>query len=137
MVRALGDGASGHLLAIEPDECRRLLSDAVVGRLSWGSAQGLVTLPVAYGVHSDGRIGVRTSDRGILAELAQPTAVAFEADDVDASTLTGWSVLVQGTARAWVGEMPAALVRPWAPGTRTLELQIEPHTWSGRIVSAD
>ena len=40
----------GHLLTIEPDECRRLLGDATVGRVCWQSARGLEVLPVNYGL---------------------------------------------------------------------------------------
>jgi len=132
-----GPLTGGHLLIVEPDECRRLLRDAVIGRVGWQSSQGLVLLPVGYGVHDDGRIGLRVGAVGILTELSGPTEVVFEVDDIDNDTLTGWSVLVRGTARSWVGEFPAGLCRAWAPGTRDLTLQIVPKTYSGRSVSAD
>lgn len=137
MVPGSVDPAAGHLLSVDPDECRSLLRETVVGRVSWRSTVGLVTLPVTYGVHHDGRIAFRVAETGLLAELALGAEVAFEADDLDAETLTGWSVLVQGEAARWAGDFPAGLRRPWAPGQRTLAIQISPSTYSGRSVSAD
>lgn len=96
-----------------------------------------MSLPVAYGVHHDGRIGFLTGETGLLSELMRPTEVAFQVDDLDGETLTGWSVLVNGTAQEWQGEFPQGLCRPWAPGTRTLAVELNPHRLSGRSVSAD
>ncbi len=139
MGQGTGDATPGHLWAIAPDECRRLLADAGVGRVCWQADPGLTALPVAFGVHDDGRLGFRAADGSILAGLAagEPIPVAFQVDDLDAETLTGWSVLVRGTAAAWPGEFPPGLCRPWAPGERTTGVQITPHTYSGRIVSGD
>ena len=33
---------------------------------------------------------------GFVSELAQPTWVAFEVDELDQQTRSGWSVVVQG-----------------------------------------
>ena len=128
----------GHFLTVEPEECRRLLCDAAIGRVSWSSSVGLVTLPVTYDVHADGRLGFHVAPGGLLAELAAaPVEVAFEVDDIDNETRTGWSVLVRGTADAWQGDPPEPPGRAWAPGRRDLMLQITPHAYSGRSVSAD
>lgn len=137
MGRGVGESMAGHLWVIDPDECRRLLSDAVVGRVCWSAREGLTALPVAYGVHEDGRLAFRVAGGSVLGELAEPIEVAFQVDDLEADTLTGWSVLVRGTAEAWRGEFPDALCRPWAPGERTNGIQITPHSYSGRIVSGD
>ena len=61
--------------------------------------------------------------------------VAFQVDDLDGQTATGWSVLVQGTTGPWAGEVP--VLSPWAPGRREVAVAIEPTSWSGRSVSAD
>ncbi len=140
MEHGQGDAATGHLWAIEADECRRLLADAGVGRVVWQAPPGLTALPVAYGVHDDGRLGFRAAAGTVLAHLASaaaPVPVAFEVDDLDAATLTGWSVLVRGTAQAWRGDFPPGLSRPWAPGERTVGVQITPHSYTGRSVSGD
>lgn len=127
----------GHFTVVEIEDCRQLLGDASIGRVTWNSVEGLQTLPVAYGVGTDGRIGFRVSPTSILAELAVSSGVLFEVDDVDAVTATGWSVLVRGRSAAWVGEFPDGMARPWAPGDRPLALQITPESYSGRSVSAD
>ena len=64
-----------------------------------------------------------------------PRAVAFQVDDLDGQTATGWSVLVPGRTGPWSGEVP--VISPWAPGRREVAVAIEPTSWSGRSVSAD
>ncbi len=111
------------------------MGDAVVGRVSWVSEDGrLQVLPVNYGLVDD-RIVFRVAQGTILEELATPRAVAFQVDDLDGQTATGWSVLVQGRTGPWSGEVP--VISPWAPGRREVAVAIEPTSWSGRSVSAD
>lgn len=111
------------------------MGDAVVGRVSWVSEDGrLQVLPVNYGLVDD-RIVFRVAQGTVLEELATPRAVAFQVDDLDGQTATGWSVLVQGTTGPWAGEVP--VLSPWAPGRREVAVAIEPTSWSGRSVSAD
>ena len=125
----------GYFVTIDPDECRRLLGDASVGRVSWASkADGIQVLPVTYGLIGD-TIVFRVAEGSILEELTQPVEVAFQVDDLDGETATGWAVLVHGTAGAWSGEVPVR--RPWAPGRRELAVGIQATRWSGRSVSAD
>ena len=93
-------------------------------------------LPVSY-VSSAGLIYFRTNPDTVMGELAGPVAVAFEVDDIDVSTATGWSVLVQGVARAH-DDSTSDLRIPdaWAPGERILTVVITPSACSGRAVSA-
>jgi hypothetical protein len=65
--------------------------------------------------------------------------VAFEVDDIDESTGTGWSVVVTGHAHTTA---PSALARstacdeaepqPWAPGPRSSLIRISPDRITGR-----
>ena len=126
----------GHFLTIEPDECRRLLADAHVGRVCWVSSAGLQVLPVNYGL-AEGAIVFRASPRSLLAELVQPADVVFQVDDLDDTTATGWSVLVHGRTVQFTGDVAAVVPQPWAPGDRTVGLAIIPSTLSGRSVVAD
>ncbi len=122
-------------------ECLSLLRGQSIGRVGWTSAEGPQILPVSY-VLADGVIIFRTSPYGVLAELREATPVAFEVDEFDVATRTGWSVLVQGTARAagnpdelegrWLADEPL----PWATGVRNLYLLITPEHVSGRALSA-
>lgn len=125
----------GYFETIDADECRRLIGDADVGRVAWVSPTGgLQVLPVNYALLGD-VIVFRVAHGSVLEELSHPVAVAFQVDDLDASTATGWAVLVQGESRAWDGEVPVA--QPWAPGRREVAVAIEARSWSGRSVSAE
>ena len=98
--------------------------------------KGLQVLPVSY-VSSAGLIYFRTNPDTVMGELAGPVAVAFEVDDIDVTTATGWSVLVQGVARAHddtAGDL--RVPEAWAPGDRALTVVITPSACSGRSVSA-
>jgi nitroimidazol reductase NimA-like FMN-containing flavoprotein (pyridoxamine 5'-phosphate oxidase superfamily) len=127
---------TGHFTRLSGDECGHLLRGHSVGRVSWVSANGLEVLPVSY-LANGGRIFFRTSPDSVMGELAGPIEVAFEVDDIDVSTATGWSVLVKGEARAYddtTGDLQVP--EAWAPGTRALTVVITPSVWSGRAVSA-
>lgn len=124
-------------MTIDPDECRRLLAAAVVGRVAWVSrAAGLQVLPVNYAL-ADGRIVFTVAQESVLSELSQPVDVAFQVDDLDPTTATGWSILVQGRTVAFDGDAVSLRALPWAPGSREVAVAIEPGSVSGRSVSAD
>ena len=111
------------------------MADAVVGRVSWVSPRnGIQILPVNYALVGD-LIVFRVATGSLLEELAEPVDVAFQVDDLDRETGTGWAVLVQGVTQAWAGDMPP--VTPWAPGRREVTVAITGSSWSGRSVSAD
>ena len=82
----------------------------------------------------------RTAPDSILAELAQPTSVALEVDELDQQNRSGWSIVMHGRTSA-VSE-PDALddlwasdsLVPWASGNRTLFIRIRPERVSGRVV---
>ena len=120
-------------------ECVRLLESHSVGRVAWQAADGPQILPVTYVFRSD-LAYFRTTPHGILSELVRPTGVALEVDDLDHRTRTGWSVVVQGLARGVAA--PAEVARlwemdnlvPWAPGGRTLFIQITPTRIRGRSI---
>ncbi|WP_300078176.1 pyridoxamine 5'-phosphate oxidase family protein [Propioniciclava sp.] len=124
----------GHLLPITADDCSLLLAERTIGRVAWASSQGMVVLPVTY-VPTDGLIVFRVAEDTLPAELADGHEVAFEVDDIDEETGTGWSVLVRGRARAHEGR-PTELPQPWAPGERPVLVAIEPTAVTGRSVSA-
>lgn len=126
----------GYFVTIEPDECRRLLGEALVGRVSWESSRsGQLVLPVNFALVDD-QVVFTVAKESVLSELSTPTAVAFEVDDLDNSTATGWSVLVQGTTGLYDGDADLRSL-PWAPGVRDVTIAITPTAMSGRAVSAD
>ena len=91
----LADHAGLESLPLEV--CLRLLDSVPVGRVSFYTGGEVVTLPVNHVV--DGQDVVFRAGRGSkLSAAERQDLVAFEADDYDLRTRTGWSVLVKGRA---------------------------------------
>lgn len=121
-------------------ECITRLRSHTIGRVGWNTVDGPQILPVTY-VFRDGQIIFRTAPYGALSELRNVRQVAFEVDEIDVVTRTGWSVLVRGWAKAatnpdelaelWQEPEPS----PWAGGNRTLFITISPEQFSGREIS--
>jgi uncharacterized protein len=120
-------------------ECVDLLESHSIGRVAWQAADGPQVLPVTYAFRG-GVAYFRTSPQGILSELVRATDVALEVDDLDPSRRTGWSVVLHGQARgvaapAEVSQLwEADGLVPWAPGGRSLFVQIRPTRIGGRII---
>jgi nitroimidazol reductase NimA-like FMN-containing flavoprotein (pyridoxamine 5'-phosphate oxidase superfamily) len=130
---------SGKLAELTPDECRRYLDARSVGRVAWTGAAGPTVLPVNFVTVGD-EIWFRTTAHSSFATEIDDLPVAFQVDDVDDFTRSGWSVLVRGTAhisfdatrlpRTWPG------LETWPSGTHALHVVIEPHLVTGRRLLA-
>ena len=85
-------------LEILPFEvCLRLLASVSVGRVGFFADGEMVVLPVNHVI--DGQDPVfRTAQGSKLSAAEGQELVAFEADEYDAQTRSGWSVLVTGRA---------------------------------------
>lgn len=127
---------------IEPldrEECLRLLAGAPVGRVVFTHHALPAVLLVTVAV-DDGDVILRTARGSRLAVAAAGAVVAVEVDDVDVATRTGWSVVATGQAR--VVDDPAdeerldRLLRPWAPGRKSVFLRVPVTVVSGRRVSS-
>jgi hypothetical protein len=75
----------------------------------------------------------------VAKAAAAESVVAFEVDDIDRSSETGWSVVVVGVARliSEAGELLRATqqpIRPFAGGRRDTLVTITPGTITGRRV---
>jgi nitroimidazol reductase NimA-like FMN-containing flavoprotein (pyridoxamine 5'-phosphate oxidase superfamily) len=78
-------------------ECLRLLASVPVGRVAFRADGEVVVLPVNHLV--DGQdIVFRTAAGSKLSAAEKADIVAFEADDFDAQSRSGWSVVVNGQA---------------------------------------
>lgn len=126
--------AKAHNTPLSPDECRRLLSGQDLGRVAWATADGIVVLPVSYALLGE-QIVFRTATGTQLADLVTEQPVAFEIDDLDPETRTGWSVLVQGSSGPGDAEATPH-TEPWAPGNRPVTVTIEPMAYTGRVIAA-
>jgi len=114
-------GAEG-LERLDRDECLRLLASVPVGRLIFTMNALPMVRPVNFALVNE-LVLVRTAADTTVAHKIDGAIVAFEADELDAATYSGWSVTVTGRA-AFVTD-PAAVARyravplvPWAPGIR-------------------
>ncbi len=91
--------------AIDRDGCLRLLAAVAVGRVVFTASAMPAAQPVAFLIDDD-EIVFRAS--GPIG-AARKDVVAFEADDIDPHTLTGWSVL--GVGETYEIRDPARLAR--------------------------
>jgi uncharacterized protein len=127
----------GRLTEMSAAECQDLMGSTSVGRVAFVDEDGPIVLPVNYVLDGD-TVLFRTSPHNTVARHVDSSLVAFEVDEFDDFTQSGWSVLVRGMA-SFVG--PEDLSRderlrpfPWADGVRTLLIRITPVAVSGRRI---
>jgi uncharacterized protein len=126
-----------EVLAVE--ECFRLLETATLGRVGVSSGALPTILPVNF-CFDDGRIFLRTSAGTKLDAATRNAVVAFEVDDIDRMSHTGWSVVVTGVAEeitdaAEVDALQRLPLRRWAPGGDDRLVAIRPQLVSGRRIN--
>jgi uncharacterized protein len=123
---------------LDEDECRRLLAEHPLGRLAIVEFGGPMIFPVNY-VFDQDLVVFRTDPGTKLDAAKERESVAFEVDAADASTRTGWSVVVRGTLADITDPAQLARVRalplyPWAPGEKTRYVRVRPASISGRRI---
>lgn len=118
------------------DECLELLASRPYGRLAYLDAGSPSIVPVNHLVDGS-TVVLRSLDGGKLGAAIFERPVAFELDDLDLTTRTGWSVVVRG--RAEVVEDAEAVeydrwLDSWAvqDGARTTWVRIIADEVSGR-----
>jgi uncharacterized protein len=127
-------------LELTKTECFELLAGQQLGRLAFVDERGPIVLPVNFVVDSH-MVVVRTGEGTKLDIASHGDRVAFEVDQIDAATGTGWSVLVRGEAievtdrleRARLSQLP---LHPLAPGKKSHFVLILPAVITGRRISA-
>ena len=123
--------------ALTPAECLRLLAEHSVGRVAFTERALPAIRPVNYalvGTH----IVLRTQANGLAARL-DGQVVAFEIDDVDPDTESGWSVVATGTARVLrepgeLARLDAVPLVAWAGPSHTTAVWITPGDIQGRRI---
>jgi nitroimidazol reductase NimA-like FMN-containing flavoprotein (pyridoxamine 5'-phosphate oxidase superfamily) len=85
------------LQVLEHDECMQLLASATLGRLAVSAGALPSIVPVNFLLDGD-RILIRTSPGTKLLAALEHAVVAFEVDDFDSFSHSGWSVSVTGMA---------------------------------------
>jgi len=118
-------------------ECLELLQTVQLGRLAVTSSALPSIVPVNFRV-ADDLIVVRTGRGTKLDAATRNAVVAFEADDIDPTDHTGWSVVITGVARrvSNAAEL-SALPQPlrWAPGPGGCTIAISTDVVSGRRIT--
>ncbi|PPJ31023.1 pyridoxamine 5'-phosphate oxidase family protein [Nocardia nova] len=132
------------MVALERAEAMRLLAGIAYGRVVFTRDALPAIRPVNHFVEADGRVVVRTrlTSRLTSAIRADPgVVVAYEADEIDPGTRTGWSVVVTGLARPVADPNRVAryerLLPPWIAAAMDTVVEIEPTIVTGiRLVGA-
>lgn len=131
------------LETLDEARCLELIAGHDVGRIGYTSFSGVVIVPVNYRL-IDQVVWFRSAAHGVLGtDLDTGIAnadylVAFEVDQYDRDSRSGWSVLIQGAAHRISepdGLAAAALVDPWPPGAHDLLIRITPKRVTGRQVT--
>lgn len=136
--RVLATDARTGLEVLPVAECYTLLATQTVGRLAVATSAGLpLVFPVGYVV--DGRAIVFRSATGTKLAAADARPVAFEVDAVDATTHSGWSVVVAGRAQeiragVEIARLEALQLPRWTSGGAPRWMRLQPAAVSGRRI---
>ena len=88
--------------ALTREQCVERLREATVGRIAVTHRALPAIVPVNFTLMGS-RLVFRTEPEGMLARACDGTVVAFEVDEVSPDGMSGWSVLVIGTAELLTG----------------------------------
>jgi nitroimidazol reductase NimA-like FMN-containing flavoprotein (pyridoxamine 5'-phosphate oxidase superfamily) len=124
------------LKVLDEVRCRQLLVTATVGRVGLAVGHVPVVLPVNFRVVRD-RVVFRTAVGTKLDAAADGALVAFEVDDFDAMSHSGWSVVVVGPARGVNDDealeaLEAGSIPRWAKRGDDQVVEIEMNLVTGR-----
>jgi uncharacterized protein len=126
----------GGLALLTEEQCLERLAGRSVGRLAYIPREGVPDIaPVNYVLH--GRdVLVRSGPGPKLQAAERGEVVAFEVDDLDEQSHTGWSVVVSGRARRLTEEEKRRVPTPtpWSQGPRRHVLRIRPQRITGRRI---
>ncbi|MFI6565798.1 pyridoxamine 5'-phosphate oxidase family protein [Streptomyces sp. NPDC050534] len=130
-----------RMVELGRDEALELLGSVQLGRVTF-TDQALPSIRPAKHLVDAGDVIVRThGGSALLGRALRSEVVAYEADEIDSATRTGWSVVVTGTAPRITD--PGALARyqrllmPWIDPEVGQVVRIQPEIVSGyRLVAA-
>ena len=127
----------GALSRLSREECLEHLRSRSVGRLAYVGRAGVPdVVPVNYALLGEDLL-LRSGAGPKLQAAERRDVVAFEVDDIDEDTRTGWSVVAAGRATRLTPDehraLPAgALPEAWATGPRWAVVRIRPTRIEGR-----
>lgn len=137
MSSATSSHAGSTLRDLSRTECVDALSHTRLGRLAVTSGAMPMILPVNYAMEG-ANVVFRTRQGGLLDRTCRNTIVAFEIDEYDEETMTGWSVVVVGVANVlyagdWLRAVELGLSSAGA-GDGALFVKIVPGSVTGRAI---
>ncbi|MEU9190206.1 pyridoxamine 5'-phosphate oxidase family protein [Streptomyces sp. NPDC048484] len=126
---------------LDRQECEDLLAKVPVGRIVYTRQALPAVLPVNFRLDPGGAVLLRTSAASELAHAIDGAIVAFEVDEVDGATHSGWSVVVTGRATVVTDPDEHARLRrvgprSWVPSPKEVFVRIEPELVTGRQLVA-
>ncbi|MER5408749.1 pyridoxamine 5'-phosphate oxidase family protein [Streptomyces sp. NPDC002769] len=122
---------------LDREECLRLLSRVPIGRVVHTRHALPAVLPVNFSLDADFAVVMRTSADSELVAAIDGAVIAFEADEVDASARSGWSVVVTGRAAMVTdpdehGRLTRTGPRSWVASPVEVFIRVEPELVTGR-----
>lgn len=118
-------------------ECLQLLTGAQVGRVVFTAAALPAVVPVTFAI-LDNAVVMCTAPDTRLAAAADGGVLAFEIDEVEPRSRTGWSVVVTGVAELMTDPLMRSrihgMVAPWAPGRHDVFIRLPLTVVSGRRI---
>lgn len=130
---------SGHdSRELTREECLSLLATVPFGRLVFTEGALPAVIPVNFVLDAAG-IVLRTAADNSVARIAGGSIVAMQADEIDTTRRTGWSVTVVGQARTSRDPVEAARfaglpLQPWVAGERNTFVVVEVGFVTGRRI---
>jgi nitroimidazol reductase NimA-like FMN-containing flavoprotein (pyridoxamine 5'-phosphate oxidase superfamily) len=127
------------LTALSHRDCVALLSGAQVGRAVFTERAMPAVVPVNFIVQDDAVVMCTAADTR-LALAATRGVLAFQVDDIDPDTRSGWSVVVVGVAELVESTQERArlrcLLEPWTPGHNEVYIRLPLKVVTGRQIQA-
>jgi hypothetical protein len=129
-----------HLVELDEAECIRLLAGREIGRVVFTFDALPAAHPVSYLLDAE-EVIFRTGDGSKLAAATRGAVVAFQVDQIDTSTRTGWTVL--GVGKAYevltpdrLADLATRMPAPWAPHRTAHTIAIPLQRVTGRRLAA-
>jgi uncharacterized protein len=129
---------SRNLEILPREECLQLLRTQFLGRVAVRFGEAPSILPVVFTMLDDDVV-FRTDPGTKLSAALMRTIVAFEVDDANPTSRSGWSVLVVGpveevTDARMLAQVDALGLEPWVNDGRDRVLRIRSRTVTGRRI---
>jgi nitroimidazol reductase NimA-like FMN-containing flavoprotein (pyridoxamine 5'-phosphate oxidase superfamily) len=119
-------------------ECLQRLNAAHVGRVVFTVDALPAVVPVTFAVQDDAVVLCTQADTR-LAAAADGSVLAFEIDELDPASRTGWSVVVTGVAEVVAQPLTRARIHssvaPWAPGHHDVYVRLPMTMVTGRLIT--